>query len=292
MSRTIAVLGLGAMGLPMAKSLATKFHVIGYDPDPERLCAAEQACVAVSETAVGAVSITNVALLAVRDQAQLDSLLYGTKGIARALPSASTMIITSTIGADAAAAAARRLHESGIGLVDAPVSGGPARAEHGELLIAVGAAPDQLAIARPFLEALSSTLIVVGDHPGAGQAFKTVNQLLCGVHIAAACEALALADKLGLDLRQTLDALGAGAAASFMLADRGPRIVQELLGAAPPVLSRTDIFVKDLGIVTRAAKQGELPTPLAAVAEQSYLLAQAAGHGAEDDSSLVRILTR
>ena len=140
------------------------------------------------------------------------------------------------------------------------------------------------------LSRLSSTLTVVGDRPGDGQALKTVNQLLCGVHIAAAAEALALADALGLDTQRTLDALGAGAAASFMLANRGPRVLQAYDEGGAPVLSRLDIFVKDMGIVTKAARALKVATPVAAAAEQLYLVGEAHGLGEADDSAVIRVV--
>jgi 3-hydroxyisobutyrate dehydrogenase len=119
---------------------------------------------------------------------------------------------------------------------------------------------------------------------------KTVNQLLCGVHIAAAAEALTLARALGLDPAAAVATLGAGAASSFMLADRGPRIAGALAGQPPPVLSRADIFVKDLGIVADAGAAAGVALPVAAAAHQLYLLAQAAGLGEADDSAIATLL--
>jgi 3-hydroxyisobutyrate dehydrogenase len=119
---------------------------------------------------------------------------------------------------------------------------------------------------------------------------KTVNQLLCGVHIAAAAEALALAQGLGINPAAALEALGAGAASSFMLSNRGPRIVQALAGEEPEVLSREDIFVKDMGIVTDAGRTAHVALPLAAAAEQLYQLGAAAGLAARDDSTIATIL--
>lgn len=120
---------------------------------------------------------------------------------------------------------------------------------------------------------------------------KTVNQLLCGVHIAAAGEALALAGELGLDQKLALDVLMAGAASSFMLGDRGPRAIQAYEGEEAEVRSRVDIFVKDMGIVTSAAKSVGMPVPVAAAAEQLYLSAYANGQAAMDDSSVITIVT-
>ncbi|WP_297851690.1 NAD-binding protein, partial [uncultured Corynebacterium sp.] len=125
--------------------------------------------------------------------------------------------------------------------------------------------------------------------PGKGQALKTVNQLLCGVHIAAAGEALALAGELGLDQKATLDALMSGAAASFMLGDRGERMLDAYTEEGAEVKSRIDIFVKDMGIVTAAAKSAGIAVPVAASAEQQYLQAFARGMAAKDDSSIITI---
>jgi 3-hydroxyisobutyrate dehydrogenase len=174
--------------------------------------------------------------------------------------------------------------------VDAPISGGPARAGSGDLLIVVGASNDALTAVRPVLDHLASTLTIVGPRPGDGQALKAINQLLAGIHIAAAAEAIALARGLELDPAVVISALSKGAAGSFMFADRGPRMLQASTGGAE-VRSRVDIFVKDTGIVTSVGRACHVPLPLAAAAEQLYLIAEAAGLGAHDDSSVVTILS-
>jgi 3-hydroxyisobutyrate dehydrogenase len=140
------------------------------------------------------------------------------------------------------------------------------------------------------LEHLASTLTVVGPRPGDGQALKTINQLLAGVHIAAAAEAIALARGLGLDPAVVIEALSQGAAGSFMFADRGPRMLQAYTGGAD-VKSRVDIFVKDMGIVSTVGRTSHVPLPLAAATQQLFLIAEAAGLGAHDDSSVVTILS-
>ncbi|RFA23528.1 NAD(P)-dependent oxidoreductase [Subtercola boreus] len=288
---TVAVLGLGAMGLPMATRLAGAFTVRGFDINEDRRQEAEGHGVSTFGSAREAATGADAVLLAVRNEEQLLESLFGETGVAGVLPEGCVIILTSTVGGSAIPAVAERLAGSGVGLVDAPLSGGPIRAGEGDLLIVVGADPEVLARARPVLDRLSSTLIIVGDTPGDGQALKTVNQLLCGIHIAAAAEALALAAALGLDQAKALEALGAGAAASFMLANRGPRMIEEHEGDEAAVLSRLDIFVKDMGIVGRAARTAGLPAPLAASAEQVYLLAQAQGLGMKDDSAVIRMLT-
>ncbi|WP_168582297.1 NAD(P)-dependent oxidoreductase [Gephyromycinifex aptenodytis] len=286
MNTTIAVLGLGAMGLPMAEHLSNTFDVRGYDPSPERRALFSPCAANPREAATGA----DIVLFAVRNAAQLEDALWGPQGVAEVLTAGSAVLLTSTVGIAAVTDVAARLTSAGIGLIDAPVSGGPARAGSGDLLVTVGAHDDVYERALPVLEAMSATLVRVGGEPGAGQAMKTVNQLLCGVHIAAAAEALALARALGLDTEQALRALGAGAAQSFMLDDRGPRVLQAYDEPGAPVKSRLDIFVKDMGIVDDAARTAGLATPVAAAAHQLYLLGQAAGLGACDDSSVIRVL--
>ncbi|WP_104116119.1 NAD(P)-dependent oxidoreductase [Arthrobacter sp. B1805] len=289
-SYTAAVLGLGAMGLPMATRLASRLTVHGFDIAPERSMLASESGITTFDTANSAVEGVDAVLLAVRNAEQLSEVLFGANGIAPTLKRGAVVIMTSTVGVDAVVEVAGRLAELGVDLVDAPLSGGPLRAGQGDLLIVVGAVPSARETAAPVLDLLASTLTVVGDKPGDGQALKTVNQLLCGVHIAAAAEALALAQSLGLNPEKTLEALQAGAAASFMLGNRGPRILQAWDPEGAEVLSRLDIFVKDLGIVTSAARAVALPTPVAAAAEQLFLQGQAQGHGARDDSAVITVV--
>lgn len=290
MTSTVAVIGLGAMGLPMAARLAERFEVRGFDIAAERIALAAESGVTPASSAAEAVADAEAVLVAVRTGGQLNDLLFGEGGLAAHLAEGAVVILTSTVGTGGIGEIAERLAAHGAQLVDAPLSGGPVRAREGDLLIVVGATPDALATARPVLEQLASTLTIVGDKPGDGQALKTVNQLLCGVHIAAAGEALALADALGLDREKTLEALTAGAANSFMLGNRGPRALQAYDEDGAEVLSRLDIFVKDMGIVGDAARRAHLSTPVAAAAEQLFLLGEAQGLGALDDSAVIRVV--
>ena len=291
----VAVLGLGAMGLPMAMNLAERFPVRGFDVVAERRALAERAGVVPTGTAAEAVAGADVVLIAVRDRAQLEQLLFGETGIAPHMARGAVVLLTSTVGDAGVRAVAPRLAEAGLRFVDAPVSGGPARAGAGDLLVVVGTDDDAWAAAEDVLEVMASTLVRVGDAPGDGQAMKTVNQLLCGVHIAAAGEALALARALGLDAEVALKALMSGAASSFMLGDRGPRMLQaydEDAGGPHDVEVRATLntFVKDMGIVSSAAKGAGLSTPVAAAAEQLYLQGAARGLGDRDDSSIIIVV--
>ncbi|TXN29974.1 NAD(P)-dependent oxidoreductase [Lacisediminihabitans profunda] len=288
---TVGIVGLGAMGLPMALRLAATpgVTVRGYDTAPARRRLAADGGVVAVESAAGAGDGAQLLILSVRDGVQAENALFGEAGAASALPAGAVVLLTSTIGADAARALGDRLAAAGLGLVDAPISGGPVRAGNGELLIVVGGAEHDVVAARSVLERLASTLTIVGPRVGDGQLVKVINQLLAGVHIAAAAEAVALAVGVGLDPALVVQTLSAGAASSFMLSDRGPRMVQALDGD-PEVRSRVDIFVKDMALVARLAADAHIPAPVAAAAGQLYVIAERAGLGTSDDSTIVRML--
>lgn len=283
----VAVIGLGAMGLPMAGRLADTLPVRAFDVAEERIH------LAVARGASGAASPAeacrgaDVVVIGVRNQEQFDASVFGADGAASTLAPDSVILLTSTVGAGAVVAAAERLSGRGVALLDAPVSGGAVRAAAGDLLIMVGAPHDVIARARPVLDLLASTVHVVGPRPGDGQIMKTVNQLLCGIHTAAAGEALALAHRLGLELEPVIEVLSAGAAASFMLADRGPRMVEQLRGGTPELRSRLDVIVKDMGLVHDLVRDSHGAAPVAAAAEQTFLAMDARGHAGDDDSVVV-----
>ncbi|MCU1420743.1 MAG: oxidoreductase [Microbacteriaceae bacterium] len=288
---TVGIIGMGAMGYPMAARLASdgRFAVRGFDTNAARRDRAGDEGVTPAESPAAASDGADIVLLAVRDGGQAEGALFGPGGVTETLASGATVILTSTIGAEAARSLGTRLVERGIGFVDAPISGGPARAGAGDLLIVVGAAEADVAVARPVLERLASTLTVVGPRVGDGQLMKVINQLLAGVHIAAAAEAVALAVGVGLDPAIVVDTLSAGAASSFMLRVRGPRMVEALTGD-PEVKSRVDIFVKDMGLVAALATEAHIPASVAVAAGQLYVIAERAGLGMSDDSTIVRLL--
>ena len=283
----IAWIGLGAIGTPMARTAASSgFAVSAFDLSP----AAREALADVATPAGSAVAATeaaDVVVIMVATPDQLDAVLFGEDGLAPALTANTTLLIMSTVGPAAIEKTVTALEGVTSHIVDAPVSGGAARAEKGELLVMVGGAEADVATVRPLLDALASNAPVVGANPGDGQRFKIVNQLLCGVHIAAAGEALALADSMGLDLKQVHEVLGTGAAASFMFGDRGGRMVE---GAFDDVRSALTIFVKDMGLVSEAAAQVSQEVPLAASAEQVYQRGSELGWDRRDDSIVYKVL--
>jgi 3-hydroxyisobutyrate dehydrogenase len=286
----IGWLGLGAMGLPMARRMAGAGHEVrAYDPVQASLDALAAAGGRPMATAAEACAGAEVVVVTVATPDQAAAALFGPDGGAARLESGATVVVMSTIGPAAVRDLADRLAPAGAAVLDAPMSGGVARAERGELVVMVGGPRERFEATRPVLDALAGTVAYVGEAVGDGQALKLVNQLLAGVHIAAAAEALGFAAALGLDPRAAWEVIRHGAAGSFMLDDRGARMLD---GEFEPVRSALDIFVKDMGLVIAAAKGRRLPTPLAAAAEQLYLAGAAEGLGRQDDSSLVRLYER
>ena len=286
----IGWLGLGAMGLPMTRRLIEASHeVAAFDPVPAALEAFGQAGGEPAPNPAAASAGAEVLFVTVATPDQAASALFGAGGAAESLPKGSMVVVMSTIGPSSVIDLAARLEKQGVNLLDAPMSGGVARAGKGDLVIMVGGPRDQFEATRPYLYLLGTTVAYVGERIGDGQALKLVNQLLAGVHIAAAAEALGLATALGLDARAAWETIRPGAAGSFMLDDRGARMLD---AEFEPVRSALDIFVKDMGLVVGAAKGRRLPTPLAAAAEQLYLAGTAEGLGRRDDASLVTLYER
>jgi len=281
-------LGLGAMGAPMATRLARCGHSVhGYDVAPDRAAALAADGVRSADSAAAAVGRADAVVIMVATPDQLEQALFGPGGAAAAMPGGTVAMIMATVGPEAAAAAAGRLAGRGVAVVDAPVSGGVQRAAAGDLLIMVSGPAGPVARVRPLLDVLARSAPLVGGSPGDGQRMKLVNQLLCGVHIAAAAEALAFAEALGLAAADCWQVLREGAAASFMLDDRGARMVA---GQFDQVRSAMDIFVKDLGLVSAAAGQAGAAVPLTAAARRLYQRGHDLGMGRLDDSALIEVL--
>src|SRR4051794_17749243 len=277
------------MGAPMAACLARAGHeVTGHDIDPAR--AESLVGVRPGATIGEAAAAADVLAVMVATPDQAEAVLFGDDPAADALPAGATVLLLATVGPAPVRRWSEALRERDVDLVDAPVSGGTRRAADGDLLIMVGGAAPAVARVQPLLDAMAGTAPHVGPEPGDGQKVKLVNQLLCGVHIAAAAEALALAEAMALDPAATWEVLRTGAAASFMFEDRGERMVHGPRDGTAEVRSALDIFVKDMGLVADAARAGGQPTPLAAAAEQLYLAGHRAGLGRRDDSSLIELL--
>lgn len=284
MTSTIGFIGLGAMGLPMAARLiGAGFTVRGYDVVEAARSRFAAAGGTVVESVASAAAGADCLILMVVDAAQAEAVLFA-GGALDALPAGGIVVLMATCAPRSVADLAARVEAAGRRFVDAPVSGGTRGANSGTLTIMAAAAPATFADARPVLEALGTKLFHVGTEPGLGATVKTVNQLLCGVHIAVAAEALFLGQRLGVDPAVLLEVLGGSAAASWMLNDRGPRMLE----VDPEVKSAVDIFVKDLGIVLAAGRDAKAALPLAALAHQLFLGSSGSGAGKADDSQVIR----
>jgi L-threonate 2-dehydrogenase len=281
---TIGFIGLGAMGLPMAQRLVARDYAVrGFDlkrPATDALAeAGGRAAVSAAEAARDADAL----ILMVVTAAQARAVLVEGGALA-VLRSDALVILMATCAPAEAAALASEVTATGRRFVDAPVSGGVVGATGGTLTIMAAAPKPVFEAAKPLLQVLGDKLFHVGEKPGQGAMVKTVNQLLCGVHIAAAAEAFSLAAKAGIDPAVLLEILSGSAASSWMLKDRGPRMLED----EPQVASAVDIFVKDLGLVLDAGRSSKAALPLAAAAHQMFLAASGLGHGARDDSQVLR----
>ena len=280
----LAFVGLGAMGLPMAGHLvAAGFSVRGYDIRAESRAAVAALGGAPAETLAQAADGADALLLMVVNAAQAEDVLFA-HGALDALAPDGIVVLMATCPPGAVEAIAARVCATGRRFVDAPVSGGVVGAKAAKLTIMAAAPAATLAAIRPILDALGDRIFHVGERPGQGATVKAVNQLLCGVHIAAAAEAMALAGRVGVDCAVVLEILSGSSAASWMLRDRGPRMLE----AEPEVTSAVDIFVKDLGIVLEAGRSAGAALPLAALAHQLFVSTSGRGDGAADDSQVVR----
>lgn len=281
----------------MAAAVAEAGHdVVGYDVNAAQLAALRAPSSAAASPAAAA-DDCDVLVVMVATPEQAKQALFGLsdpsagppRSAADTLPPGAVVLIMSTVGVQPVVAWAERLTPQSVAIVDAPVSGGVRRAAAGELLVMVGGAAHDVAVVEPLLEAMSSSHPVVGRNVGDGQRVKLVNQVLCGVHIAAAAEALAFAEALNLDARACWEVVRRGAAASFMLDDRGDRMTRP--GDAQ-VTSALDIFVKDMRLVLDAGAASGAYMPLAVAAEALYMEGARAGLGRDDDSRLIDILRR
>ena len=283
MHRHIAFIGLGAMGGAMAETLVKKqYRVTGYDTRPEAIARLDshggKAAASVEEAAKGA----EMLVLMVVNADQAEDVLFDKLALEALAPKA-IVVLCSTCAPDRVAGIARRVEKAGRQFVDAPVSGGVNGAATGTLTIMAAAKKDVFEAARPVLVAMGSSLYHLGETPGQGAAMKVVNQLLCGIHIAAAAEGLAFAERAGIDPAQALEVLSGSAAQSWMLKARGPKMVDY----DDVVTSAVDIFVKDLGLVLDSGRAAKMGLPLAAAAHQLFLAAAGLGHGHEDDSQVI-----
>ncbi len=301
--RRAAVIGLGSMGLGMAQSLLRAgFEVSGFDVSDDAAGRLAQSGGRVAATPADAAAGAEAVVAAVVNGAQTEAVLFGPDGCAGSMPEGAVFISSATMSPEVARGLASRLEAAGRLYLDAPMSGGAppppggrrplggsggsaALAADGSLTMLASGSTAAFACARPALDAMTGTLYELGDAAGQGAAFKIVNQLLAGVHIAAACEAIAFAHRQGLDLARVYEVITKSAGSSWMFENRIPHVLE---GDYAPK-SAVNIFVKDLGIVLDMARDARFPVPIAGAALQMYLMTAAAGMGGDDDASVARL---
>ena len=286
MNDTVAVIGLGAMGLGMAQSLRRAgFHVRVCDVRAEvaRKFAAEggTACATPAEAAAAADIVVSVVVNA----AQTEAVLFDEGGAAHAMSKGSLFVMCSTVDPNWSIALEQRLSDLGLLYLDAPISGGAAKAAAGTMTMMTAGRPEAYARAGRALDAMAANVYRLGDCAGNGSKVKIINQLLAGVHIAAAAEAMALGLRVGVDPQALYEVISHSAGNSWMFENRMAHV---LAGDYAP-LSAVDIFVKDLGLVLDTARATKFPLPLSATAHQMFMQASSAGHGREDDAAVIKI---
>ena len=281
----VGVIGLGAMGMGVALSLVRAgFEVHACDVRAEAVQKVVDAGGVRAESPAAMAPHVDVLITVVVTADQTETVLFGENGAAPRLKPGSVVIASATVSPDFAKALGKRLEALGLLMIDGPISGGAAKALAGEMTIMSSGSPAAYARCEPVLDAIAGKIYRLGDEVGPGSVVKMVNQLLAGVHIAAAGEAMALAIRAGAQPEQVYEVITNSAGNSWMFQNRVPHI---LAGDYTP-LSAVNIFIKDLSIVLDYAKKSVFPLPLSATAHQMYLQASAAGHGLEDDSAVIK----
>jgi 3-hydroxyisobutyrate dehydrogenase len=285
----IGIVGVGNMGGGMARRLLDLgWAVRACDLVPEKLETLRRAGAVPVLTAAEAAGGARALIVCVVDAGQCEEVLFGQDGAAAALPPGTPVLLCPTIAPQDAESLAARLSATGALPIDAPMSGGPARARDGSMSLMVACADEAFAAASDLLGALSSKLFRVGTRPGDGAKTKLVNNLLAGINLVGAAEALALAQRLGLDLTRTLDVIEQSSGQSWIGSDRMRRAIA---GDYEP-RAHVTLLRKDTALAMEAAQRAGFDGPLGAAARDAFDQAASAGLADLDDAALFRWLSR
>ena len=286
--QTIAVVGLGSMGYGIAQSILRAGHTVhGIDVVPaqvDRFRAEGGAAGALADIA-GAIDTLVVVVL---NAAQTEAVLFGAHGAVARMKPGAAVIACATVPPDFARAMAARCAGHGVHYLDAPISGGAAKAAGGALTVMASGTAEAFDASRPALDAMAQKVFTLGDSAGAGSAMKAVNQLLAGVHIAAMAEALTFGMTQGVAPETFVEVISQCAGTSWMLENRAPHVVS---GDYTPK-SSVNIWPKDLGIVLDIARSSQFSAPISAAAMQQFLAAAGMGLGGEDDAAVAKVYAR
>ena len=282
----VGVIGLGNIGLGAALNLLKRGHTVtGCDLRADVRDAFAAAGGAAVDSPGALPGDLEAVLVFVINAAQTEQVLFGERGCLARLPKGGVVLCCATVAPEAAKALGRKIEDAGFLMLDSPVSGGAVGARAGTTTVMGSGSEAAFAKAGPVLEAIATKVWRLGDEIGLGSTVKMVNQLLAGVHIATAAEALALGIRAGADPEMLFKVISDSAGSSWMWQNRVPHI---LSGDDTP-LSAVNIFVKDLGIVLDQARALPFPLPLAAAAHQLFLAAAANGQGYKDDAFVIRV---
>ncbi|ELP25625.1 D-beta-hydroxybutyrate dehydrogenase [Pantoea agglomerans 299R] len=288
-AENICVIGLGSMGMGAAKScLRAGLNTWGVDLNPAALESLRQAGARDAQPSASAFAdqLDAVLLLVVNAQ-QVNAILFGEAGLAAKLRPGTAVMVSSTLSAHDAQLIEQRLAEHQLLMLDAPVSGGAAKAASGEMTVMASGSDAAFAYLQPVLDAVAAKVYRVGSEIGLGSTVKIIHQLLAGVHIAVGAEAMALAARAGIPLDTMYEVVTNAAGNSWMFENRMKHVVD---GDYSPK-SAVDIFVKDLNLVADTAKSLHFPLPLASTALNMFTEASNAGYGREDDSAVIKIFS-
>jgi 3-hydroxyisobutyrate dehydrogenase len=280
----IGFLGLGTKGAAMAANLVRAgYPLTVWNRTPGRAAELSKLGAKEGDHPAAVAAVSDVVAICVSDSPDVEAVLFGEHGVAEGIKAGSLVIDCSTISPAVTWQAAQRLAKQDVDLVDAPVSGGSEGAQKATLTIFVGGEPAAFERARPILEVLGKTVTHVGPS-GSGQAVKAVNQvILAGTYLGVA-EGIVLAMKSGLDVEQVVEALGGGAAQSWVLANRSGRMIANDY----PLGFKTSLHRKDLGIALALAAEVGATLPVAALCAQLETGLVTQGHGDDDMSAVAR----
>jgi 3-hydroxyisobutyrate dehydrogenase len=283
----VAIVGIGNMGLGMALRLLERGHALGVrDLLADREQAARSHGASVHADAAAAAQGRELLIVAVVDAPQTEEVLFGQRGAIHGLAPGATVLLCPTLAPQTVECCAARLAERGIGCIDAPMSGGPLRARDGTMSLMVACADDAFARWQGLLQDLSSRLFRIGTRPGDGARTKLVNNLLAAINLAGAAEALALAQRLGLDPPATLAVIEASSGQSWIGSDR----LRRALAADPAVHAQMALLAKDSRLAMGMAGEAGLKPRLGEVAAALFAEACADGLANDDDASMWRWL--
>lgn len=285
----LAVIGLGSMGMGAAKSaINAGLTTYGVDLNDEALADLKAfGAKEVAHSAEGFAKELDAVLLLVVNAAQVKAILFGEKGLAQHLVEGTVVMVSSTIAADDAKEIEQQLAEFNLLMLDAPVSGGAAKANLGEITVMASGSQKAFEKMKPVLDAIAANVYVIGSEIGLGATVKIIHQLLAGVHITAGAEAMALAARANIPLDVMYDVVVNAAGNSWMFENRMKHVVD---GDYSPK-SAVDIFVKDLNLVRDTGKMLQFPLPLASTALNMFTEASNKGFGREDDSAVIKIFS-